>query len=306
VTISEPYEGDVFDPGTQGYSITDVKGTVSSGSGHTVSQVTISTNLGTSQQASYSGGSFSLSNVKLAKGKPTYITATAYDSEGRRLGKKTVTVESKPKLMNLLFKKGTVTLWRNGEVVGSDWIEGFNSYEAKEGDTFEVSGSGDLTAMYSDGTTISLKGPFQVKFYNDGIHLMKGAMEVNVKRDYQVLGRLGQYLVKGTKFKIIVPESNQAESLIVLEGTVLASLFGVPEETATVGAGKRTYIYPGVVPGQGTVDNANSAELLSFEEGGQVTTPETHGSVPSGDSCCGSAFVLAAILLGAGALWIRN
>lgn len=298
VTISEPYEGDVFDPGTTGYSLTDVKGTVSSSSTHTVSYVTISTNLGVSQQASYGGGSFSLSNVKLATGRPTYITATAYDSQGRRLGKKTVTVESKPKLMNLLFKKGSVTLWRNGNIVGSDWLEGFNSYDAKEGDMFEVSGSGDLTAMYSDGTTITLKGPFQVKIYSDGIHLIKGAAEIDVKRDYQVLGRWGQYLVKGTKFKVIVPESESVgESLIVLEGTVLASLFGVPEETASVGANKRVYIYPGVVPGQGTVENANSAELLSFENGGQITTPETHGDVPSGGGCCGTAFVLAALLV---------
>jgi len=300
VNIDEPVDGKTYDPGTAGYAIYPVSGSVSSKEGHVVSKVMVTTKLGFSQQAQFnpSSGRFSLNEIRIIEGKPNYITATAFDSQGRRLGTDTITVYASPKLMNLLFKKGHVTLWRNGEIVGSDWMEGFGEYQAKEGDTFDVSGEGSVTGIYSDGTTILLKGPFRVQFFKDSIKLLKGAVEVDVNKDFTVFGRLGEYLVKGTRFKVIVPEDqNQPETLIVLEGTVESGLITAPEDSTDVSSGERLYLYPEISPLPESVDYATSAELLSFEEGGEVTAPETYGETPAGEGGCVSAILVLALLI---------
>ncbi|MFH1393302.1 MAG: hypothetical protein ABIH29_00285 [Candidatus Micrarchaeota archaeon] len=302
VNIDEPADGQTYDPGSSGYALYPVSGSVSIREGYAVSRLMVTTTLGFSQQAQFNpdSGRFSLDEIRIDEGRPNYITATAYDSAGRRLGTDTITVYASPKLINLLFKKGHVTLWRTGEIIGSDWVEGFNEYKAKEGDTFEVSGTGSVTGIYSDGTTILLKGPFRIQFFKDAIHLHKGAVEVDVNKDFTVFGRLGEYLVKGTRFKVIVPENEgQPETLIVLEGTVESGLIVAPEDSADVGRGQHLYLYPGLSPTRESIDYASSAEMLSFEEGGEVTAPVTYGDTPAGEGGCVGAiliFSLAALL----------
>jgi hypothetical protein len=268
--------------------------------------VVTSTSSGTSADAAFdpSSNGFALKNVRVDDGKPAYLTATAYDAEGRRLGTKSVVVYPSPKLMMLSFNKKEATLIRNGAAIGGDWTEGFNSYESREGDEFGISGgSGNVIATYSDGTMIIIKPPCRIKFFNKGIELIKGAVEIEVSHDYQVLGRLGYTMVKGTRFKVIVPDdTNTPESVIVLKGAVESGLIRAPESMARVDAGQHLYQYQGLIPVSGSAGQANPAEMLSYEQGGQVTTPDVKGATPSGGSCCGGAFILGLI----GALFVRQ
>ncbi|MFH1685784.1 MAG: hypothetical protein ABH983_05780 [Candidatus Micrarchaeota archaeon] len=298
VTIDSPTNGARFDTGKQGYVLVDVEGSVASSSSHQISRVTISTTLATPMQANFDSNSnkFSLEGVKITEGKSTIITATAYDSEGRRLGTKTVTVYPSPNLTNLLIKKGGATLWRNGQIIGSDWDEGYNAYETMEGDEFEVHSGETVTIMYSDDTAVVLKGPFRIQYFKNEIKLKKGAIEVEVKHDFRVLGRLGYHVVKGTEFKVIVPEDESLpETLIVMKGTVLSGLIDAPENAAQVTGGQHLYIYPGVSPGADSVGTATAAEMQSFAEGGEVTVPETYGDMPSGSGSCMSAILIFSI-----------
>jgi len=305
LTIDSPKNGARFDTGKQGYVLVDVEGSISSSTSHSVSHVTVSTTLANPMQASFDPNSnrFSLEGVKITEGKSTTITATAYDSDGRRLGTKTVTVYPSPTLTNLLINKGGATLWRNGEIIGSDWGEGYNAYETVEGDEFEVHGGETVTILYSDDTSVILKGPFRIQYFKNEIKLKKGAVEVEVKHDFKVLGRLGYHVVKGTEFKVIVPEDDSLpETLIVMEGTVLSGLIGAPEDAAYVTGGEHLYIYPGVSPGEDSVGTASAAEMQSFAEGGEVTVPETYGDVPSGSGSCMSAILIFSIFALAAAL----
>jgi hypothetical protein len=301
VSIDSPADGAKIDTGKNGYATVDVSGTVGSASGHTVSRVIVtSTSSGTSADASFDSSSnrFTLNNVRVDGGRPAYLTATAYDAEGRRLGTKSIVVYPSPKMIMLNFNKKEATLLRNGAAIGGDWTEGFTAYQAQEGDEFEISGgSGSVIATYSDGTIVEIKPPCRIRFYNKGIELIKGAVEVEVSHDYQVLGRLGYTMVKGTRFKVIVPEdTNIPESVIVLRGAVESGLIRAPGEMASVGTGQHLYVYPGIVPVSGSAGTANAAEMLGYGQGGQVTTPDVKGATPSGGgSCCGSAFVLGLV-----------
>lgn len=298
VSIDEPVDGTTYDPGNEGKNVISVSGTVSSSSEHNVARVLVSASLLSPAEAQYDAaiGKFRLDGVMLQAGGPTYITATAYDSAGRRLGTRSATVYSYPKLMRLGFTKGYTTLLRNGQVIGSDWAGGIGDYNAKEGDEFQVTGGGTVTATYSDGTIVILKAPFTVRIYENAIELKKGAVEVDVKRDYRVLGRLGYHIVKGTRFKVIAPESSgEPEALIVLQGTVLSGNALAPESAAAVSAGQRLYVYGSVAPGQASVGTANAAEMLSFSQGGDVTRPETTATSPTSGGGCGSAAILLAL-----------
>ncbi len=300
VTIDSPKHGARFDTGKQGYVLVDVEGEVSSSSSHQVSRVTVSTTVANPMQASFDPNSnrFSLEGVKITEGKSTMITVTAYDSDGRRLGTKTVTVYPSPTLTNLLINKGGATLWRNGQIIGSEWDEGFNAYETIDGDEFEIHSEETVTILYSDDTSVILKGPFRIQYFKDEIRLKKGAVEVEVKHDFRVLGRLGYHVVKGTEFKVIVPEDESLpETLVVMKGTVLSGLIEAPENAAEVSSGEHLYLYPGISPGEDSIGSATAAEMQSFAEGGEVTTPQTYGDVPSGSGSCMSAILILSVLL---------
>lgn len=306
VSIDSPKDGANIDTGKNGYALVPVSGSVSSSADHSVSRVVItSASSGTSVQAVFdpSSSRFTASNVRVDEGKPAYLTASAYDSSGRRLGVKMIVVYPSPKMIVLSFDKKTATLLRNGAAIGEDWSTGASAYTAQEGDEFEISGgTGNVIATYSDGTMVIIKPPCRIKFFNKGISLIKGAVEVEVSHDFQVLGRLGYTLVKGTRFKVIVPDDPSApESVIVLRGSVESGLLESPENAVAVGAGQHLYQFPRMIPVPGSVGNANPAEMLSYEQGGAVTAPDIQGASPSGSgaSCCGSAFVLSALAIAA-------
>lgn len=306
LNIQTPSENQRFDTGESGTSPVSVTGKVSVNPNYPISKVTVTSSIGAPQLASLdpSSGNFAL-DIQVPGGKPVKITAAAFDSSGRRLGKDTVTIYPSPKMMMLSFSKNSVTLYRNGQIISSDYTEGTNSYEAMEGDEFEISGDGEAYAKYSDGTLVIIKAPCKLRFYKKGIYLIKGAVEVNVKHDFTVLGRLGYNMVKGTQFKVIVPENeNEPEYLIVMSGTVASALSEAPETEVYVSAGEHLYLYPGVIPTDWGVEAATSAELQSFSEGGEATFPVVSGDTPTGwsgggeEGCCGTAFILMGALLG--------
>jgi len=310
VSIDSLQDGADIDTGKGGFAQVTVSGTVSSTSEHQVARVVVtSTSPGTSIRASFDSSSnrFTASNIRVDEGKPAYLTATAYDSSGRRLGAKTIVVYPSPKMIVLSFDKKKAALLRNGAAIGEDWSTGATAYTAQEGDEFEISGgTGNVIATYSDGTMVIIKPPCRIKFFNKGIQLIKGAVEVEVSHDFQILGRLGYTLVKGTRFKVIVPDDGSTpESVIVLRGTVESGLLESPENTVAVGAGQHLYQFSKMIPISGTIGNANAGEMLSYEQGGAVTVPDIQGASPSGSgaSCCASAIILS--VLAAAALFFR-
>ncbi len=303
LSIEKPEEGQKFDTGKKGFSEISVSGTVMLNSEYPVSRVMITSTIASPKRANFdsSSGKFSL-DMRIPGGRPVQITATAFDSSGRRLATKRVKIYPSPKMMMLSFSKKSVTLYRNGQIISSDYTEGTNSYEAMEGDEFEISGDGEAYAEYSDGTLVIIKAPCKLKFYKKGIYLLKGAIEVNVKHDFTVLGKLGYTMVKGTRFKVIVPENEkEPESLIVLEGRVATALQKAPETEAFVNAGEHLYFYPGIIPTDESVGSATTEEKQSFEKGGKVTSPEVSGETPNGwkpeqGGCCATAFILMGLM----------
>lgn len=294
--IDTPMDGSRLDTGTAGFATVDVTGSVSSSPSHTVAKVAIFTTLGNGANANFNRGTgeFSLSGVQIQKGRAVSITATAYDAQGRTLGTDTTTVYPTPRLLRFTISPTSCTIYRNGEQVSQ-------TVTSQEGDTFEIHGTDcNVRFTYSDGTTVAVKAPAKIQYWESGIYLRKGTIEVNINRDYEVITKLARYVVQGTSFKISANEETSApETLVVMSGSVFAGAKALPDEYIGVPAGGKLVLPSGMVATSGQVEQASSNELLGLEQGGGIDT----GASSGGDSCCGSGFILLVAL--AGAIFIR-
>ena len=286
VTIDTPRDEAYLDTGGTDVATVDVTGSISSSPGHTVSQVLVFTTLRASSPANFNAatGTFSLTGLQIRRGRPVDITVTAFDERERVLGTKTVTVYPSPKMISLTLSATECTIYRNGEQIGQ-------SVTSQEGDTFEIQGSNcNVRFTYSDGTTIAVKAPAKLQYWEKGIYLRKGTIEVNVNHDYEVLTKLARYVVRGTNFKVTADEESSApEAIVVIRGSVDVGAKATSGYNAIVTTGQKLVVLPNVMPGQDQRVQATQAELLGIEQGGEA--PAT-GDEGGGTGGCGSGLII--------------
>jgi len=282
IQITQPADGTKVDTGTSGVATISISGTTIKSGMYGIPKVVIAIGSSDVRDAvyDYSTGQFSLSNVQIKKGRPVTITAIVYSQDGKRLGSDTVTVYPNPDIVEYSWTADQgVTFYRNGQEFlpqGGATIQ--------EGDEFQLSGNGAVSIEYSDGTSVVVLSPAKLRFWNGATYVTYGAIEVNVQHDYEVLGRQGHIVVKGTKFAFIVPQdADEPDTLIVSSGTVTASGIGSEDESVAVGAGKKIDIYPNMIAGEDSVQEATDADYA-----------RTPSGKPAG--CCGAAFLLIGLL----------
>ncbi len=284
VQITQPVDGAKIDTGQSGVATISVSGSTIKSGMYGIPKVVIAIGSSDVRDAvyDYSTGQFSLSNVQIRKGRPVTVTAIVYSQDGKRLGSDTINVYPNPDLMTFhwTINQG-VTIYHNGQAVDQDALG--ENYKIQEGDEFQLSGSGMISLEYSDGTSVVLMSPSKMSFWDGAVHVTYGAIEVNAQHDYEVLGRQGHFVVKGTKFAVIVPEdASQPDTLIVSGGTVTASAIGSEDKSVDVAAGKKIDIYPNTVVTGDSVQEATDADYA-----------RTPSGKPPG--CCGAAFLLLVI-----------
>ncbi|MFH0737067.1 MAG: hypothetical protein V1827_00750 [Candidatus Micrarchaeota archaeon] len=282
ISISEPADGTRFDPGNADSARITVRGTtIKSGTyGIPKVYVFVGSNGMVEADYDYSTGSFSLSGVEIKRGRPVDITAAVYSQDGRKLGSDSVTVYTSPEVLRLsMYPEAGVTVFIDGVQLSTE--EAMVERKMKEGQEYLISGNGIFTIEYTDGTKVYLKAPAKASVYKDGLHVLYGGVEIDVEHDYEVLARQGHYINEGTKFAIIVPESDDgAETLIVTEGTVLAGARG-SDGMVEVHSGEKLVLYP------------NTAAI---EDSVQKATDQDYAMTPSGE---GPSSCLGFILVGA-------
>ena len=298
VSITSPADGTSIDTGTSGVAFINVSGTVTSGQQYGVEEVLVNAGLDYPQPAAYNqaGGTFTYKDVRIAQGKPVRITATASaDKRGKTLGSANVIVYPAPQLETLQYRcQAGVVVFSNGQPVECTGT----SRSIQEGDTFQLTQTGSLWLTYTDGTMVVIKAPARVRMWKQAIYVDYGAVEVEVNHDYEVLTRQGHYVVRGTHFKVAVPEdASQPESLVVMEGTVSAALADAADTSVYVGKGQKLALVPGSPPTTDDVAAADSNELAYYFG----NTPPAGVNAPggTGGGCCGSAFILAFAAAGA-------